>query len=225
MGPSGEPVPTVSITAERTREAPLAPRSDRPRAMPVSPLPGDLAATFDFDGLVDGMAYPSLSADQQASFKSDLRRELAAIATWAREVGWPPPPAIELQVLVSDEYRIPRSLIPAALGRRGRMEFPAWKVVAGEAAIAHELTHVLFPNGNRLLAEGLAVYLQAKVGGNPAFPNFGTPLHELARELTHRMLPELAPGDAASLEKLRLSDLDRIATPSPPAIACRQDPA
>jgi hypothetical protein len=74
---------------------------------------------------------------------------------------------------------------------------------------------VLFPNGNRFLAEGLAVYLQAEVGGNPAFPNFGTPLHELARELTGRMLPERAQGDAKSLQKLRLPDLDRIATPSP----------
>jgi hypothetical protein len=33
------------------------------------------------------------------------------------------------------------------------MEFPAWRVMAGEAAIMHELVHVYFPNGNRLLAE------------------------------------------------------------------------
>ncbi len=41
------------------------------------------------------------------------------------------------------------------------MEFPAWRVNAGKAAILHELAHVFFPNGNRFLAEGLAVYLQA----------------------------------------------------------------
>ncbi len=41
-----------------------------------------------------------------------------------------------------------------------------------------------------LLAEGLAVYLQAEIGRNPAFPNFGWPLHALAREL----MPENGAG-------------------------------
>ncbi len=216
MGLGPEPAPTASRPDARINATPLAPRSHPPAPpMSVPSDAGDLTATFNFDGFVDGVAYPSLSPAQQESFKSDLRREIAAIATWAHEAGWPSPPAIDLQVFVSDEYKIPRSLVPAAQGRRGRMEFPAWKVVSGEAAIAHELTHVFFPNGNRLLAEGLAIYLQAKVGGNPAFPNFGAPLHALAHELLREMVPEFAQGETASLEKVRLAYLDRIATPSP----------
>jgi hypothetical protein len=95
------------------------------------------------------------------------------------------------------------------------MEFPAWRVVARKAAIAHELVHIFFPNGNRFLAEGLAVYLQAEIGGNPAFPNFGRPLHELARELLQDMVPEIALGDPRSLDNIHLAELDEIATPGP----------
>ena len=104
--------------------------------------------------------------------------------------------------------------MPAAVGQHGRMEIPAWKAVAGEAAVAHELVHVYFPNGNRLLAEGLAVYLQAEIGGNPAFPNFGRPLRETARDMLRKMVPEFANGRAGRLDKVRLTDLDKIATPS-----------
>jgi hypothetical protein len=125
------------------------------------------------------------------------------------------PDSANLQIFVSDEYKISRSLVPAAVDRRGRMEFPAWKVIAGEAAILHELVHVYFPNGNRLLAEGLAIFLQATIGGNPTFPNFGRPLHETVRELARDMVPEFMPGKPESLEKIRLADLDKIATPSP----------
>jgi hypothetical protein len=88
----------------------------------------------------------------------------------------------ELRVVVSDQYQISKSLVPAWSGRAGQMEFPSRRVIAREAAIAHELIHVFFPNGNRFLAEGLAVYVQTAIGGNPAFPNFGKPLHELVRE-------------------------------------------
>jgi hypothetical protein len=183
--------------------------------MPASLKADDVAATFNFDGFVDGVAYSSLSPAQQESFKSDFCREVAAVKAWSLNEGWLPPASIDLQVFVSDEYKIPRSLVPASLGRRGRMEFPAWKAIAGEAAIAHELTHVFFPNGHRLLAEGLAVYLQDKIGGNPAFPSFGTPLHQVARELLREMVPEFAAGKPESLAKIRLADLDKIATPSP----------
>ncbi len=91
-------------------------------------------------------------------------------------------PVSQFHVIVSDRYRISKSLVPAWSGQAGRMEFPAWRVEARKAAIAHELVHVFYPNANRFLAEGFAVYLQAEIGGNPAFPNFGQPLHGLVRE-------------------------------------------
>src|SRR5262249_53879857 len=127
---------------------------------------GDAVATFHFDEQDDGVPYPCLSPAQQEQFVADFCTEAASLKTWSRGVNWAPAPCQDLQVFVSDDYRISRSLVPASVGRRGRMEFPAWKAVAGEAAIAHELVHVYFPNGNRLLAEGLAVFLQAEIGGN-----------------------------------------------------------
>ena len=47
-------------------------------------------------------------------------------------------------------------------------------------ALLHEIVHIYAPNTNRFLAEGLAVYLHAKLAGNPAFPNFGVDLRRLA---------------------------------------------
>ena len=43
-----------------------------------------------------------------------------------------------------------------------------------------EIVHIYAPHQNRFLAEGLAVYLHAKLAGNPAFPNFGEDLRRLA---------------------------------------------
>jgi hypothetical protein len=172
-------------------------------------------AVFDFDGKVGGISYPSLSPSQQQNFKVDFFHELERLSEWALREHRLSLHATRLEVFVSDEYKISRALLPAAIGQRGRMEFPAWKVVAGEAAIMHELVHVYFGNGNRLLAEGLAVYLQATIGGNPAFPNFGRPLHEMACELLSKMVPEFAGGNIEALEKVRIADLDKIATPSP----------
>jgi hypothetical protein len=96
------------------------------------------------------------------------------------------------------------------------MEFPAVEAVAGEAAMAHEIVHVFFPNGNRMLAEGLAVYLQQALyqqqppRTNPAFPNFGEDLHLLARQYTCG-----GPQQGAiSLDKIDLVHFDRIAAPN-----------
>ena len=176
----------------------------------------DPPTIFNFWGRVQGIDYSSLSPAQQDVFKTDFARNLGLLKSWCVQEQWPPAvlPA-DLKIFVSDDYKNSKSLLPAAVGQQGRMEFPAWKVVAGEAPIMHELVHVYFPNGNRFIAEGLAIYLQAALGENPAFPNFGRPLHELARELLLKMVPEFARGDAAGLEKIRLTDLDKIATPSP----------
>jgi hypothetical protein len=175
---------------------------------------GECTATFHFEGKVDGLPYPSLSPGQQDAFVAAFCNEVDRLRSWCAAERWLPDALPALQVFVSDEYRISRALIPAAIGQRGRIEFPAWRIVAGEAAIAHELAHVYFPNGNRLLAEGLAIYLQARIGGNPAFPNFGRPLHETAIEVLRRMVPEFASGDPRGLDQVRLGGLDRIATPS-----------
>jgi hypothetical protein len=163
-----------------------------------------------------------LAAAQQYTFKADFRREIAALSAWSRAQGWPASSPSELHVVVSDDLRMSKSLVPAWLGRRGRMEFPAWRVSAGEAAILHELVHVYCPNGNRLLAEGLAVYLHSRIGGNAAFPNFGMPLHEAARECLPEMLPEFSWDDPKALAPIRLAELDAIATPDALALSVAQ---
>ena len=156
-----------------------------------------------------------LSPATQKEFVADLCRETARLEQWAVASRWPLLPALQLRVTVSEQFKLSKSLVPAWFGHPGRMEFPAWRVAARKAAIAHELVHVFSPNGNRLLAEGLALYLQAEIGGNPAFPNFGQPLHALVQSLWKDGVSESQAGDATRLGHLQLSDLDLIATPCP----------
>jgi hypothetical protein len=156
-----------------------------------------------------------LTEAHQIEFKTDFFNELERLQTWASEQRWDPLPASELHVTVSERFRISRALNPAWSGLHGHMEFPSSRVAARKAAIAHELTHVFFPNANRFLAEGLAVYVQAQIGGNPAFPNFNQPLHDTARHRVRDMIP-LFDGDALNcLGQMQLAALDEIATPNP----------
>ncbi|MBI2088530.1 MAG: hypothetical protein HYT78_07275 [Deltaproteobacteria bacterium] len=62
------------------------------------------------------------------------------------------------------------------------MEMPTQRVRNNDGALLHEIVHIYAPNDNRFLAEGLAVYLQDKMGGNGAFPNFGRNLNVSARQ-------------------------------------------
>jgi hypothetical protein len=164
-----------------------------------------------FDACTD----ESLSCRERATFEAQFRRDVASVRAWFVRENWMPRLLPELRVYVSADYKISRALVPAWDGRQGQIEFPAGRAVAGKAAIAHELIHVYFPNGNRFLAEGLAIYLQTILGGNPAFPNFGRPLHDLARDRLREMVPTFLPGDIASLEAIQLAELDAIPTPNP----------
>ncbi len=154
----------------------------------------------------------------QHEFQADLHHDLERLEHWAAENRWLPLQLPPLQIVVSRKYRISRSLVPAWEGRAGSMEFPAWRVAARRSAIAHELVHVAFPNGNRLLAEGLAIYLQAEIGGNPAFPNFGRALHDVAIECMQAMKPAGTHQTSQAFDWVHLADLDKIATPGPLAL-------
>jgi hypothetical protein len=174
-----------------------------------------LTGAIDFRSERSSESGQSLSPGKQREFKSDFRREAARLKDWADRQNWPESSVGELRVVVSDQYKISKSLVPAWSGCTGHMEFPAWRVMSRKAAIMHELVHVFFPNANRFLAEGLAVYLQAAIGENPAFPNFGTPLHENARERLREMTPLNSRADRPDLTQIHLAELDAIATPSP----------
>ena len=205
-----EPIRAESNVGDRF--AAHAAWSDRGKSFGAHDSADPLASTgFDvaFED-IDG-----LTPAHRQDFKADFARDLARLASWAAEHDWAPLSAPTLRVVVSQRYRISRSLVPAWNGRAGHMEFPVWRVAACKAAIAHELVHVFFPNANRFLAEGLAVYLQSEIGGNPAFPNFGRPLHATARECMLAMVPAFAGGDARSLDSIVIANLDAIATPAP----------
>jgi hypothetical protein len=149
---------------------------------------GGLLARFDYGGRFGVHGYPSVSPTQQAAFQELFREQLAAIQNQLAIYGWLSPaaslpprlisgpyrPAADFHVSVSEQYNKSEGLLPVWLGQRGWIEFPAYRVAAGQGAITHELVHALFPNGNRMLAEGLAVYLQFKLAPKiPVFPNFG----------------------------------------------------
>jgi hypothetical protein len=186
--------------------------SGEPTVPAMSPEPfRDPAITLNCWGRVHGVDYRSLSARQEDDLAADVAHNVARLKAWCAQHHWlPATPPDDLKIFVSDEFKNPKSLLPAAVGQRGRIELPAWKVVAGEAPVMHELVHVYLPNGNRFLAEALAIHLQDALGSNPAFPNFGRPLDAVARDLVVKMVPEFPDG----LDKIRLTDLDRIATPS-----------
>jgi hypothetical protein len=106
-----------------------------------------------------------------------------------------------IRIHISSSYRITRSLVPAHFGNRGFMEMPLRRVRDHTGALLHEIVHIYAPNNNRFLAEGLAVYLQTKLAGNPAFPNFGEDLQRAA---------------VRSLAGLKsLEDLNDVRTPRP----------
>lgn len=225
--------PSPSYTIGAAIEIPLTP-ADARRAVPhidstshlrvdPPPLGTDVLEIADGSGRrfgTIGFETESTAPDdrrptrhRQNEFKLALCREISRLEQWSVDRRWPTIQWPELHVVVSDRYKISKSLVPAWYGRAGHMEFPAWRVITHKAAIAHELVHVVFPNANRFLAEGLAICLQAEIGGNPAFPNFGRPLHALAREVLQDMVPEVAPARPESL--VHLGELDAIATPAP----------
>ena len=168
---------------------------------------------FEFEFARDGAG--ALTEATRIAFKDDVYREIIRLQKWAADLDWIEFSVPELKIIVSDRYSISKSLVPAWSGRPGYMEFPTWRVASRKAAILHELVHVFFPNGNRFLAEGLAVHLQDSLGGNPAFPNFGKPLHRNVCERLLEMAPRNFSGGPLSLGQIHLAELDLIPTPSP----------
>jgi hypothetical protein len=173
---------------------------------------GRVATDFRF---IDRSASQSLSASERQRFIADFDDAVKSLQRWSLEQAWASGAPHVLRVCVSPQFRISRALVPAWEGHSGVIEFPVRRVVAGQAAIVHELTHVFFPNGNRFLAEGLAIYLQALLGRNPTFPNFSQPLHEAARHRLNDVVPASRAGDAAVLDAFHLASLDAIPTPNP----------
>lgn len=72
----------------------------------------------------------------------------------------------------------------------GIVVLPIYQIRRNEAAIVHEVTHVLAKHAdNRFFSEGLAVYFQQRFGQDKCFPNFGEPLHEHLRYFSKFIMP------------------------------------
>jgi hypothetical protein len=114
----------------------------------------------------------SAEAETYCRYAVQERQKVEAFwgATWSEPI----------RIHVSRAYRISRALVPGALGNRGFLEMPLHRVRENTGGLLHDIVHIYAPNTNRFLAEGLAVYLHAKLAGNPAFPNFGDDLRRLA---------------------------------------------
>ena len=185
----------------------------------------DLLAQFEFGGRIGDDSFPSVSPAQQAKFQADFVAQFRKVQDQLAKYKWLSPdaplsprvvsgpyqPASDFHVFVSEMYDLSRSLVPSWQGQRGWMEFPSHRVVVGEAAIAHELVHVLFPNGNRMLAEGIAVYLQQKLFARlPVYPNYAQPLEDVVQGFLRTTFPN-SPSDA--LWGIDLDGLESISTP------------
>jgi hypothetical protein len=189
-------------------------------------------ARFDFGGRFGDDSFPSVSPAQQEKFRADFLEQLARVHKWLSPDDAPllPPrinagpyqPRSDFNIFVSEVYDKSKALVPAWLGQRGWIEFPAHRVVAGQASIAHEIVHVLYPNGNRMLAEGLAVYLQHKLFGDiPVYPNFGDHLESLVADYLFMEFPKRT---AYALWNMDLEGLERISTPDELSLRIGRDP-
>ena len=173
---------------------------------------------IDFDDPAADRDDLVLTSVQKQTFRADIAREQVAVRNWFGRQQWLPDMTPDLNVEVSARFQ--NFKIPGACLVR-----PARPDGISELSRRHRsgrhrtrIDHVYFPNANRFLAEGLALWIQAEIGSNPAFPNFGKPLHALACEILADILPEFHFGrqnGVDSFAPLHLSDLDMIATPSP----------
>jgi len=211
----GATVSSDGVVLGRPPFSPTEPRHSRTTT--VRAKYGDTgSATFRFEHPTKRTAYAHrLTAEQRERFAARVCDELSQLVAWFRGANWPISVPENLHISISDRHVISKSLVPAWFGQEGRMEFPSWRVVAERAAITHELVHVLAPNSNRLLAEGLAIHLQAELGGNPAFPNFDKPLHEQAYEVLRTIVPSFRADEPASCRGVDLELLDSIPVPNP----------
>ena len=200
---------------------------------------GGRRVAFDFKDNVDGVPYEGVVPPHaQELFIKAFGGEIVKIERWFVHQRWlssvTPRPAlgtyapqqlfelndVDLRVSVSQQHLISRSLVPSSVGHRGAMEFPAREAAPKlTAAIMHELAHTYFPNGNRFIDEGFAVYLQNKIGSNPAFPDFQQDLHELmvklAYEIDSVINSNANPTPMGGLKNISIVELERAATPAP----------
>jgi hypothetical protein len=207
----------------------------RPSAQDLGQQCGHRHVVFDYTdhNQNENATYPSISYQQQKIYEKSFCDEIVNVETWFAQKNWwtllsdeqperfvalPETylvrrgsfdgPYPDVLVVTNTDYQLSESLVPAFYGHRGRMQFPARRAAVNEGAIAHELTHVFFPNSNRMLAEGLAVYVQSKIGKNLAYPTFDQTPDQLVQAFT-------CGSKKTPLSAINLAALDQVTTPTP----------
>jgi hypothetical protein len=188
----------------------------------------DILAKFNFGGRFEETSFPCVSAAQRAKFQRDFVEQFTVVRDRLHKYKWLAPgtvlpprvtsgpyqPRTDFHVFVSEVYPLSKSLVPAWDGQRGWMEFPAYRVAAGNSAITHEIVHVLFPSGGRMLAEGLAVYLQYSLFPDlSVYPNFGTPIDDTVILFLAAQSADTVYSATDLLWKMNLDALERVSTP------------
>jgi hypothetical protein len=133
--------------------------------------------------------------DDKRHFEQSLRAAIKKVCNW-----WGPTYTRTFTVKIENSGGPSMALLPGWRGNLGTMLFRSRTTRSKSSAITHEVVHIFAPNGNRLLAEGFAIYAHEILAGRPAFPNFGRELHGVAKEF---------------LESTDLVALDAFATPRP----------
>ncbi len=131
-------------------------------------------------------------------FAHQIQEAIGAVCKW-----WGPTYSGPFHIAVNNTFPVSMALVPAWYGQIGLILFPDITIQTGNAATIHEVTHVFAPNGNRFLAEGLAVFAHEHLQGPPAYPNFGVDLKVMAKRYAGR-------ADIAFL--------DTATTPKPPRL-------
>jgi hypothetical protein len=131
---------------------------------------GEENIIYEFSDVAD-------SDDNALRLMKDMAEGRRKVRAW-----WGPTFEDTIHVFVGRKYRIQTSLVPAWRGNRGHFYINSRRVRDNLVTTIHNLIHIYAPNGNRLLAEGLAVYAHNRLGGPPGRPDYGRDLHQLAVE-------------------------------------------
>jgi ABC transporter substrate binding protein len=167
-----------------------------------------LSRCVAFGGVTSGCDNIRITSDELTVLEAEEYCRYVARERNKVEAFWGPTWKETIHIHVDSSYKISKALITKT---RGFMEMPLTRVREKTSAVLHEIVHIYAPNRNRFLAEGLAVYLQDKMGGNPAFPNFGKDLRALARDRLSRV---------SSLERL-----NNVTSPRPLSTVIHQQSA
>jgi len=163
-------------------------------------LSGGVSAKTSFSGNVDVVSRePSVTAEELNSLAIQAHGEYQQIA---RILGQPGAEKIhvsveDVEISFTNFYR--RTIVTGI-----------YHLKNGQVPLAHELTHVFTGRGvSEVLSEGVAVYLQERVGKGRVFPNYGNELNARLRENSKKWnIP--VPRDAYAFAERNINNMEQM---------------